>query len=195
MKKLLIYILIVLLILVVGLISYSNDLYRQNETYKSNQNALLSKAEYYQTENGKYAASVQTLSLSRDEFKRHYTDACKRIEELNIKLKRANSVATTSTKTEVKVVTVVKDSVVCRNGILDSLLIFKWSDPWMQANGSIHRDSVELDIASHDTLLQVVHRVPHKFWFIKWGAKAIKQEVISSNPHTKIVYNEYVELK
>lgn len=195
MKKVLIYILIILSVLIIGLTSYCNDLYRQNETYKSNQSALLSKAEYYQTENSKYAASVQKLTLSRDEFKQYYSDACKTIEELNIKLKRANSIATTSTKTEIKIVTVVKDSIVYRDGKLDSLLIFRWSDPWVQANGNIRRDSVELDICSADTLLQVVHRVPHKFWFIKWGTKAIKQEVVSSNPHTKIVYNEYVELK
>ncbi|WP_353739197.1 DUF6549 family protein, partial [Muribaculum intestinale] len=54
---------------------------------------------------------------------------------------------------------------------------------------------VELDVVSCDTIKQIIHRVPKKFWFIKWGCKAIRQEVVSTNPHTKITYTEYIELK
>ena len=46
-----------------------------------------------------------------------------------------------------------------------------------------------------DTIKQIVHRVPKKFLFIKYGTKGIKQEVVSKNPHTKIVFTEYRELK
>ena len=45
------------------------------------------------------------------------------------------------------------------------------------------------------SLFQVVHRVPKQWLFFRWGTKAIRQEVVSSNPHTKIVYSEYIELK
>ena len=59
----------------------------------------------------------------------------------------------------------------------------------------IRADSVSCRVVSVDTLQQIVHRVPRRFLFIRWGTKAIRQEVVSSNPHTNIVYTEYIELK
>ena len=49
-----------------------------------------------------------------------------------------------------------------------------------------------LPVESVDTLRQVVHRVPRRFLFIRFGTKAVRQEIVSSNPHTRIVYAEYV---
>lgn len=54
---------------------------------------------------------------------------------------------------------------------------------------------LDLRIQSVDTLFQVVHRVPKQWLFFRWGIKAIRQEIVSSNPHTKVVYSEYIELK
>ena len=87
------------------------------------------------------------------------------------------------------------DSIVYRDGVLDSLKMFKWSDAWVDVAGEIRGRDVSLDVVSNDTIRQIIHRVPKKFWFIKWGTKAIRQEVVSSNPHTKITYTEYIELK
>ena len=36
--------------------------------------------------------------------------------------------------------------------------------------------------------------VPRRFLFFRWGTKAIRQEIIPANPHTRIVYAEYVQL-
>ena len=48
---------------------------------------------------------------------------------------------------------------------------------------------------SADTLRQVVHRVPRRFLFIRWGTKALRQEIVSSNPHTRIIYSDYVKFE
>lgn len=72
----------------------------------------------------------------------------------------------------------------------------RWKDPWINVDGLIMPDKkLDLRIQSVDTLFQVVHRVPKQWLFFRWGTKAIRQEVVSSNPHTKIVYSEYIELK
>ena len=42
---------------------------------------------------------------------------------------------------------------------------------------------------------QVVHRIPRRFLFIRWGTKALRQEIVPSNPHTRIVYSEYVKIE
>lgn len=52
-----------------------------------------------------------------------------------------------------------------------------------------------LPIESRDTLRQIVHRIPRRFLFIRWGTKALRQEIISSNPHTRIVYSEYIRIE
>jgi len=35
--------------------------------------------------------------------------------------------------------------------------------------------------------------LPRRFLFIRYGTKAIRQEMVSSNPHTQLVYTEYIE--
>lgn len=168
---------------------------QERERYKANQTALLSEVEFYQTENGKNAASVQKLTLTYDELKANYDVVCNTAKELGVKVKRLESASTTETKTEVRIVTEVRDSIVYRDGRIDSLLAFRWRDPWVNVDGAIRRDSVDMNISSTDTIVQIVHRVPHKWWFIKWGTKAIRQEVVSTNPHTKITYTELIDLK
>ena len=37
--------------------------------------------------------------------------------------------------------------------------------------------------------------MPRRFLFIRWGTKAVRQEILSRNPHTKIVYAEYVKIR
>lgn len=41
---------------------------------------------------------------------------------------------------------------------------------------------------------QEVCRVPRRLWFIRWGTKELRQEIVSSNPHTRITYNRCVRL-
>jgi len=51
-----------------------------------------------------------------------------------------------------------------------------------------------VSLVSRDTLYQVVHRVPRRFLFIRWGTKGIRQEMVNCNPHAEITYSQYIEL-
>lgn len=161
----------------------------------ANNEVLCDRAEYYETEAGNSAASVQRLELTNAELKAHYQNVCNVADELGLKVKRLKAAATTAIKTEVKILTQVRDSIVYRNGAMDSLKVIAWCDDWVNVNGEIIGDNVALDVVSCDTIHQIVYRVPKKFLFFKWGTKAIRQEVVCSNPHTKITYTEYIELK
>lgn len=167
----------------------------EKERFKANQTALLAQVDTLTTENGKHAANMLKLSLTVDELRNANAQLVKTADELNIKLKRIQSASTTATNTEVKVITQVRDSIVYRDSVIMPVKVFTWRDSWTDVNGVIERDSVDLSIQSVDTLTTIVHKVPHKFWFIKWGCKAVKQTVVSSNPHTKITYTEYIEVK
>lgn len=195
MKKIFIISLIIAFLIVAVELIAIGKIRQERDRYKANQTALLADVEHYKTESGKNAASVQKLTLTNAELKKNYDDIVKTAKDLDIKVKRLQSVSNTSTETKVEIKTVVKDSIVYIKGEPIKTLAFDWRDPWTDVEGIIHKDSVNLNIQSTDTLVQFVHRVPHKFWFIKWGCKAIKQDIVSKNPHTNIVYTEYIELK
>lgn len=177
------------------LFGVNNRLKLEKDRLAGNQQALLEKAEYYETEAGKSAASVQRLQLSYSELKDNYSQMCKVADDLRIKLKRIEAATTTQTKMEVDVQTKVRDTIIIRDTLppLKQLSI-EWKDPWITVTGGLVGKDLKLNISSVDTLTQIVYRVPKRFWFIKYGTKAIRQEIVSSNPHTKIVYSEYIEL-
>ena len=195
MKKRLLTVIGVLVLFLIASVVALRKARAEKERLEANQTALLSQVEYYTTKSGKSAADVRKLTLTVDELKQYNATLKKTADDLGIKLKRVQSASTTGVRTEVKFITQVRDSIVYRDSIIVPVKAFAWSDPWTDVVGVIERDSVDMNVTSVDKLTTIVHKIPHKFWFIKWGCKAIKQTVVSSNPHTKITYNEYIEVK
>ena len=190
MKKLLLYYSIVatlLFIVCVALLRYRNT---EVARLRNNNEALTSETQLYKTQLNESAASVVALQLRIDEFRKQHAEDAKRIKALGIKLRRMESVATTATESKTEFVAPRRDTVILQ----DTLSLFRWSDSWVSIEGTIRNKEVECHIESIDTLHQIVHRVPRRWWFIRYGTKAIRQEITSSNPHTRIVYTEYIEL-
>lgn len=194
MSKISLYANIALVITVAILFSWLQNVRQEKNRLANNQEALLSNVDYYKTEAGNSAASVQMLELSKSELEKHCTDLTKTVQDLNIKVKRIQAAAQTATKTEVEIQTVVRDSIVYRDRPV-SLKVINWRDPWVSLNGVLDGENFSAKIESVDTLTHVVHRVPKKFLFFRYGVKAIKLDVVSKNPHSKIVFTEYIELK
>ena len=195
MKKRLLTVIGVLVLFLIASVVALRKARAEKERLEANQSTLLSQVEYYTTKNSKSAADVRKLTLTVDELKQYNATLKKTADDLGIKLKRVQSASTSGVRTEVRFVTQVRDSIVYRDSIIVPVKAFTWRDPWTDVAGVIERDSVDLSVQSVDTLTTIVHKIPHKFWFIKWGCKAIKQTVVSSNPHTKITYTEYIEVK
>ena len=173
---------------------------RERRRLESNQTALMSDVEIYRTKAGKAAASNMVLNLRVSELEKLRAADAESIRDLGIKIKRVEATAKTATATVIELKARLRDTVISRKPeavpmVHDTLQVFRWRDPWVTVEGLIDGDSVGCRVESIDTLRQVVHRVPRRFWFIRWGTKAIRQEVVSSNPHTQIVYTEYIELK
>lgn len=194
MSKISLYANIALVITVAILFSWLQNVRQEKNRLANNQEALLSDVDYYKTEAGNSAASVQMLELSKSELEKHCTDLTKTVQDLNIKVKRIQAAAQTATKTEVEIKTVVRDSIVYRDRPV-SLKVINWRDPWVSLNGVLDGENFSAKIESVDTLTHVIHRVPKKFLFFRYGVKAIKLDVVSKNPHSKIVFTEYIELK
>ncbi len=173
-----------------------NDIKQERNRFSDNQRTLLDKAHYYETQNRLSVASVERLTLKTKELEENRSELVEVCDDLRIKVKRLQSASTTVTQTRYEFKTIFKDSVIVRNGaVLDTIKCMNYVDSWLSFKGYTS-DNVNFNvkIESRDTIVQFVHRVPRKFWFLKWGTKAIRQEVISKNPHSKITYSEYIEL-
>jgi hypothetical protein len=49
-----------------------------------------------------------------------------------------------------------------------------------------------ISLVVRDTLTLVEHRVPRRFWFIKFGTKCVKREVVATCPYTEVVMAERI---
>lgn len=198
MNKILLYVIAFLLIAVSTLgYCYKNEM-TEKKRLESNHDALITDVETYKTKAGKNAASVLRLELSKSELERYNKDLTQTVSDLNIKISRIQSESTTATSTEYNISTPVRDSIVYRDRdrlIPDTLKRITYDDAWLDLNGTIEKGIFSGNIQSRDTLVQIVHRIPKRFLFFRWGTKAIRQEVVSKNPYSKIVYTEYIELK
>ena len=194
MRKFIVCTYTILIIASVFMIGKVRSLKKERDRLENNQTALLSDVEYYKTESGKNAASVQKLELTNSEQEKHCIDLTQTVKDLGIKVKRLQSASTTVTKTEVEIQTVVHDSIVYRDRPV-ILKTINWKDPWIKLDGILDGEDFSAKIQSIDTLNHIAHRVPKKFLFFRFGTKAVRLEVVNKNPHSQIVYTEYIELK
>ena len=170
------------------------NLIEENRSLRSNEHALMADVEFYRTENGRSAASVEALELEILEFREQHERDARQIESLGVRLRRAESYAKSVAVTTLVDTVVMRDTVILYDTVSMPVRHFVGCDAWSRVEGILFGDSLRYAVRTIDTLHQVVHRVPHKFLFIPYGTKAIRQEVWSSNPNTQLVYTEYIEL-
>ena len=219
MKHLTTLLLLVAATVVAGAVILS--LARDNRRLRSNIAALDEGITYYRTRLDASAASVARMQLTISELRRERCHDTEQIRSLGLRLKRVESYATAATMTSVALtLPITSDTAdIMLQSQHDSTLLgreereggeeqqgrqrqearassrrFTYTTPWLHIAGVLRGDTLNLDYQMVDTLRQVVHRVPRRFLFFRFGTKGIRQEVWSSNPHTRLVYSEYIEL-
>lgn len=198
-----IYIVVITVVAVIAILLLSGKI-KEVARLESNQQSLLDDIHAYRTENGLSAASVERLQLTVREYTSALNEsdsvrvAQKRIiDELNLKVRRLQAISQSIAMMKIDTTTdyVSRDTlpaITSPKAPACSGLV-EWSDPWVSISVRINENRAHVNIMSADTLYQVIHRVPRRFLFIRYGTKAVRQEVVSSNPHTKLVYTEYIE--
>lgn len=166
-----------------------------NKRLSANQTALLDTVSYYRTEAGLSAASVQVLTLTNAEFKRYNADLVKEAANIDLKVRRLESASLTAVETVREIITQWRDSIVYKEGRIDTIRCIEYRDPYLIVDACEVGDSIYGSLHTYDTIVQFVHRVPHKWLFFRWGTKAIRQEVVTKNPYSTVVFTEYIKLK
>lgn len=182
-----------------------HDLRGESERTKENQDVLLhnGKVEIGRTQSGRPRASVQAITLKASDLKRN-PDSLLAVnrKELKIKNSRIMAAATTSTTTKVDVKVAIRPVPhdTCSRSLSGlyrppDVSQVSWSDPWITLRGDIEGDSMQVHIESRDTLQMIVHRVPKKFLFFRYGTKGVRLSVVGQNPHSRLSYPMIIMFK
>lgn len=183
------------------------NLKTDRDRLKENQNILLhnGKVDIKRTNTGLSQASVTALTLRSSEFRQSGDTLLQVAKAAGIKTSRISEAATASTTTSVEFKTRIFQTIVhdtVRDTVARSLTTFlpsrqlqlSWNDPWVSLSGTITNSIFHGSITSVDTLDIIVHRVPKRFLFFRFGCKQVRMDIISRNPHTRLTYARYYQL-
>ena len=175
------------------MVLYSHFLRREVERLRANNKALTESVLIYRTRLGSSAASVGALRLTISELRTQHEDALAEIRELRIRLRNVESYARSVTTTT------YRDTLILNmiDSTSSALLTreFRYADAWLNLTGLIWGDTLRVEMQSRDTLHQVIHRIPRRFLGIPFGIKSLRQEITTSNPHTQLIYSEYLTIE
>lgn len=168
---------------------------------KQNQSLLLhNSTDIKETTDGKSHASAPALTLRTSEFKDSGDTLTKVARQIGIKPSRISEAATAATTTAADITTPVwhtTDTATVSTDSLhrpDSLVCFSWHDSWMSLSGCVSDSIFRGSVTSTDTLDIIVHRIPKRFLFFRFGCKQVRMDIISRNPHTRLTYARYFQL-
>jgi hypothetical protein len=171
------------------------NLKQENKRLESNQDVLLEDITFYKTKDSLNVASVKQLELTNAEFKKYNSDLVAEVEKLKLKVKNIQSVSRTSTITLYDIEPEWRDSIIYRDGRIDTIRCVSYEDDYLSFYLCEEDSVTKSKMLINDTIIQFVYTVPKQWLFFKWGVKAIRQDIFSKNPNTKINYTEYISLK
>lgn len=166
-----------------------------------NQSLLLHNGtvEITETGTGNSRASTPALTLRPDEFRQSGDTLVKAARQIGIKPSRISEAATAATSTHADVVASIwhqADTISNIDSLSspDSLACFSWHDPWISLSGCVSDSTFRGSVSSTDTLDIIVHRVPKRFLFFRFGCREVRMDIVSRNPHTRLTYARYYRL-
>lgn len=178
-----------------------NTLTGERDKYRTNTETLLQEVSRYQTKDSLNAAKVGVLELKLSEFEKYRASDAELIKTLQTKNRELERVTTTQMETINELRATVRDSVVYLPGdtVTTVLRCVDIVEPYFELHGCATPDGQFTGTHINRDSLLIVETVQYKrFWGFLWKTKKIKNreiDVISRNPHTKIMGVEYIEIE
>lgn len=173
----------------------------ERNRYRGNTETLLQDVETYKTKDSLNAAKVGVLELKLSEFEKYRASDAELIKTLQTKNRELERVTTTQMETINELRATVRDSIVYLPGDTTTIVLkcVDISDPWFSLKGCTTPDGEFTGTHINRDSLLIVETVQYKRWLgFLWKTKKIKNreiDVISRNPHTKIMGVEYIEIE
>ena len=162
---------------------------------ESNQTVLFDGFSEMRNEFGQSQASVGQLVLTAGELLKYNRSLAIDVKNFGLSLKRVESISSTSTENKTQFEAIWGDTVFIDTGRIDTVRCVRYEDAWNIFFGCDIDGKFVADLRNRDTLMQVVHREPKRWWIFRWGTKGFRQEIVCKNPNSTITYSEYVKLK
>jgi hypothetical protein len=178
-----------------------NQLTGERDKYRTNTETLLQDVSRYQTKDSLNAAKVGVLELKLSEFEKYRASDAELIKTLQTKNRELEAVTTAQMETITKLRGSVRDSIVYLPGDTTTIVLkcVDISDPWFSLKGCTTPDGEFTGtFVNRDSILVAATVQYKRFLGFLWKTKKIKNreiDVISRNPHTKIMGVEYIEIE
>lgn len=178
-----------------------NQLTGERDKYRTNTETLLQDVSRYQTKDSLNAAKVGVLELKLSEFEKYRASDAELIKTLQTKNRELERVTTTQMETINELRATVRDSVVylLSDTVTTVLRCVDIVEPYFELHGCATPDGQFTGTHINRDSLLIVETVQYKRWLgFLWKTKKIKNreiDVISRNPHTKIMGVEYIEIE
>ena len=178
-----------------------NQLTGERDKYRTNTETLLQDASRYQTKDSLNAAKVGVLELKLSEFERYRASDAELIKTLQTKNRELEAVTTAQMETITQLRGTVRDSIVYLPGDTTTTVLkcIDISDLWFSLNGCTAPDGTfSGTFVNRDSILIVATVQYKRFLNFLWKTNKVKNreiDIISKNPHTKIIGVEYIEIE
>lgn len=200
MKKLIPYLVILVLFGIIGLLwshifSQKRNLDRIKENMEvllESNNDLILKAHHYQIQDSLNVAQIKSLELTVKEFKAYREKDANLIKSLKIRNKDLEALVNTKLETRDTILVAIHDT-------LPGIAIFNYKSTWTDLSGTIDavKDTMQVNIVNREDL-EIVESVTRKrFLGFLWYCKKLesrKVDVVSHNPNTTIKNVSYTKI-
>lgn len=200
MKKLIPYLVILVLLGIIGLLwghisSQKKNLDRIKENMEvllESNNDLILKARHYQIQDSLNVAQIRSLELTVKEFEAYREKDAKLIKDLKIRNKDLEALVSAKLETRDTILVAVHDTV-------PGIATFNYTSTWTDLSGTIDmiKDTMQVSITNREDL-EIIESVTRKrFLGFLWYCKKLesrKVDVVSKNPNTTIKNVSYTKI-
>lgn len=200
MKKLIPYLVILVLLGIIGLLwvhisSQKKNLDRIKENMEvllESNNDLLLKSTQYKIQDSLNVAQIRSLELTVKEFKAYREKDVKLIKDLKIRNKDLEALVNAKLETRDTILVAVHDTI-------PGVATFNYTSTWTDLSGTIDmvKDTMQVSITNREDL-EIVESVTRKrFLGFLWYCKKLesrKVDVVSHNPNTTIKNVSYTKI-
>ncbi|EFM01800.1 DUF6549 family protein [Hoylesella marshii] len=176
------------------------EMKNDRDRLRQNQSILLhnGRVEITRTSDGRSHASAPAINLRADEFRQSADPLVKVARQAGIKPSRISTAATAATATsvyiETQLTTVPSDTSTVAPTYSQTPRHLSYTDPWTSLTGTIADSSFRGSISTTDTLDIIIHRIPRRFLFFRFGCREVRIDISSRNPHTRLTYAKFYQL-
>lgn len=172
------------------------NLKQERNRYERNTESLLLEVAQYKTRDSLNAAKVGALELTIQEYERFRAADAKLIKTLQTKNRDLTAITASQSQTIMELSAVPRDTVIIRDSVAMPAVAVHTGDAWYDFSGLLTKDEFTGTLAVRDSLL-LIESVQYKrcLFFKTKKIKNRKLDVVSKNPHTKIVNCEHIVIE